>query len=125
MGARRTVPDLRLNQLDDTREQPTAPASQAGLLGGGIGLKDLGEHHPRDLGRAERVFQVTGPCLARGSRVAPLDDPALRHNLPSQATCFAGRDGAAHGLGGIAAAPVTQLLSRGAFRSCPHTRRRR
>ena len=58
----------------------------------GIGLRDLGEHRLKDLGRAERVFQVTGPGLAGGfSPLRSLDDPALRHNLPSQATSFVGR----------------------------------
>ena len=58
----------------------------------GIGLRDLGDHRLQDLGRAERVFQVTGPGLAAGfGRLRSLDDPALRHNLPSQATSFVGR----------------------------------
>jgi len=61
-------------------------------LPGGIGLRDLGEQRLKDLGRAERVFQVTGPGLADGFGVLrSLDDPALRHNLPSQATSFVGR----------------------------------
>src|SRR5580700_9881145 len=64
----------------------------AGRLPGGIGLRDLGEHRLPDLGRAERVFQVTGPGLAGGfGPLRSLDDPALRHNLPSQATSFVGR----------------------------------
>jgi predicted ATPase/class 3 adenylate cyclase/DNA-binding CsgD family transcriptional regulator len=61
-------------------------------LPAGIGLRDLGEQRLRDLGRAERVFQVTGPDLPEGFGVLrSLDDPALRHNLPSQATSFVGR----------------------------------
>jgi len=64
----------------------------ADRLPGGIGLRDLGEHRLPDLGRAERVFQVTGPGLAGGfGPLRSLDDPALRHNLPSQATSFVGR----------------------------------
>src|ERR1035438_3879090 len=64
----------------------------AGRLPGGIGLRDLGEHRLKDLGRAERVFEVTGPGLAGGfGPLRSLDDPALRHNLPSQATSFVGR----------------------------------
>jgi predicted ATPase/class 3 adenylate cyclase len=64
----------------------------AGRLPGGIGLEDLGEHHLKDLGRAEQVFQVTAPGLAGGfGPLRSLDDPALRHNLPSQATSFVGR----------------------------------
>jgi predicted ATPase/class 3 adenylate cyclase/DNA-binding CsgD family transcriptional regulator len=61
-------------------------------LPAGIGLQDLGEQRLRDLGRAERVFQVTGSGLAEGFGVLrSLDNPALRHNLPSQATSFVGR----------------------------------
>jgi predicted ATPase/class 3 adenylate cyclase/DNA-binding CsgD family transcriptional regulator len=64
----------------------------ADRLPGGIGLRDLGEQRLKDLGRAERVFQVTGSGLADGFGVLrSLDDPALRHNLPSQATSFVGR----------------------------------
>jgi predicted ATPase/class 3 adenylate cyclase/DNA-binding CsgD family transcriptional regulator len=64
----------------------------AGRLPGGVGLEDLGEHQLKDLGRAERVFQVTGPGLAGGfGPLRSLDDPARRHNLPSQATSFVGR----------------------------------
>jgi class 3 adenylate cyclase len=63
-----------------------------GRMPGGIGLRDLGEHRLQDLGRAERVFQVTGPGLAEGfGPLRSLDDPALRHNLPSQVTSFVGR----------------------------------
>src|SRR6202161_3885634 len=59
---------------------------------GGTGLQDLGEQRLRDLGRAERVFQVTAPGLAEEfGTLRSLDDPALRHNLPSQATSFVGR----------------------------------
>ncbi len=64
----------------------------ADRLPGGIGLQDLGEQRLKDLGRAERVFQVTAPGLAEGFGVLrSLDDPALRHNLPSQPTSFVGR----------------------------------
>ena len=64
----------------------------ADRLPAGIGLRDLGEQRLRDLGRAERVFQVTGSGLAeRFGVLRSLDDPALRHNLPSQATNFVGR----------------------------------
>jgi predicted ATPase/class 3 adenylate cyclase/DNA-binding CsgD family transcriptional regulator len=61
-------------------------------LHGEIGLRDLGEHRLKDLGRTERVFEVTGPGLAGGfGPLQLLDYPALRHNLPSQATSFVGR----------------------------------
>ena len=68
-------------------------------LSGGIGLRDLGEHHLKDLGRAERIFQVTGPGLPENfGPLRSLDDPALRHNLPSQATSFVGRTAELAGL---------------------------
>src|SRR5580692_6800001 len=61
-------------------------------LPAGTELRDLGEQRLRDLGRAERVFQVTAPGLAAEfGALRSLDDPALRHNLPSQATSFVGR----------------------------------
>jgi predicted ATPase/class 3 adenylate cyclase/DNA-binding CsgD family transcriptional regulator len=64
----------------------------AGRSPGGIGFRDLGEHRLKDLGHAKPVFQVTGPGLAAGfGPLRSLDDPALRHNLPSQATSFVGR----------------------------------
>jgi predicted ATPase/class 3 adenylate cyclase/DNA-binding CsgD family transcriptional regulator len=64
----------------------------ADRLPDGIGLRDLGEHRLKDLGHAERVFQVTGPGLAEAfGSLRSLDDPALRHNLPSQPAGFVGR----------------------------------
>jgi predicted ATPase len=70
----------------------TAHELLADRLHGGIGFRDLGEHQLKDLGRAERVFQVTGPGLAEEfGPLRSLDYPALRHNLPAQATSFVGR----------------------------------
>ncbi|MGD0606896.1 MAG: LuxR C-terminal-related transcriptional regulator [Streptosporangiaceae bacterium] len=64
----------------------------ADRLPDGIGFRDLGEHRLQDLGRAERVFQLTWPGLAEDfGPLRSLDHPALRHNLPSQATSFVGR----------------------------------
>jgi predicted ATPase/class 3 adenylate cyclase/DNA-binding CsgD family transcriptional regulator len=64
----------------------------ADRLHDGIGLRDLGEHRLKDLGRAERVFEVTGPGLAENfGPLRSLNDPTLRHNLPSQAASFVGR----------------------------------
>ena len=64
----------------------------AGQQPGGVGLEDMGQHRLKNLGRAERVFQVTGPGLAEGfGPLRSLEGPALRHNLPSQATSFVGR----------------------------------
>ena len=65
----------------------------ADRLPDGIGLRDLGEHRLKDLGRPEWVFQATGPGLTDGfGPLRSLDDPALRNNLPSQSTSFFGRD---------------------------------
>jgi predicted ATPase/class 3 adenylate cyclase/DNA-binding CsgD family transcriptional regulator len=78
----------------------------ADRLPGGIGLQDLGEQRLGDLGRAERVFQVTGSGLAEGfGALRSLDNPALRHNLPSQAASFVGRI--------VELAELHALLSRG------------
>jgi predicted ATPase/class 3 adenylate cyclase/DNA-binding CsgD family transcriptional regulator len=61
-------------------------------LPSGLGVQDLGQHRLKDLGRPERVFQVTAPGLAKEfGPLRSLEDPALRHNLPSQATGFVGR----------------------------------
>lgn len=56
-----------------------------------VGLKPLGEHRLRDLGRPESIFQLTHPEL-------PSDFPPLRslesmpNNLPQQVTSFIGRE---------------------------------
>jgi predicted ATPase/class 3 adenylate cyclase/DNA-binding CsgD family transcriptional regulator len=58
----------------------------------GAVLTDLGVHRLRDLGRPERIFQLHAESLqAEFPPVRPLGNPALRHNLPSQATSFVGR----------------------------------
>jgi predicted ATPase/class 3 adenylate cyclase len=56
----------------------------------GVALEDRGEHHLRDLGRPEPVFQLVAPGL-------PRDFPALRSenpptNLPPELTSFVGRE---------------------------------
>jgi predicted ATPase/class 3 adenylate cyclase len=54
-------------------------------------LRDLGEHRLKDLGRPQRVFQVTHPAL-------PTEFPALStldrrpNNLPTETSAFVGRD---------------------------------
>lgn len=57
------------------------------------GLKSLGEHRLRDLGRPEHVYQLLHPDLP--SEFVPLkslDNPALPNNLPQQVTSFIGRE---------------------------------
>jgi predicted ATPase/class 3 adenylate cyclase len=57
----------------------------------GVGLRDLGSHVLRDLGRPEQVFQVTHPDLERD--FPPLESAdAAPGNLPTQRTEFIGRD---------------------------------
>ena len=58
----------------------------------GAVLTDLGVHRLKDLGRPERIFQLHAESLqAEFPPVRSLGSPALRHNLPSQATSFVGR----------------------------------
>jgi predicted ATPase/class 3 adenylate cyclase len=56
-----------------------------------VELVDLGEHHLRDLGRPERLFQVAGPDLPRDFEpLRSLD--AFPGNLPLQVSSFIGRE---------------------------------
>jgi predicted ATPase/class 3 adenylate cyclase len=61
------------------------------VLSGGVTLRDLGEHHLRDLQRAEHIYQVVAPGL-------PADFPPLKtldnrpNNLPLQRSPLIGRE---------------------------------
>jgi predicted ATPase/class 3 adenylate cyclase len=58
----------------------------------GAVLTDLGVHRLKDLGRPERIFQLHAESMqAEFPPVRSLGNPALRHNLPSQAASFVGR----------------------------------
>jgi predicted ATPase/class 3 adenylate cyclase len=60
-------------------------------LTGPLELTDLGAHRLRDLGRPERVFQLSAPGLATEfPALCSLD--AFPSNLPLQVTSFVGRD---------------------------------
>ncbi len=60
---------------------------------GGVELIDLGSHRLKDLGRPERVYQVSAPGLrADFPPLRSLDNPRLRHNLPEQVSSFVGRE---------------------------------
>jgi predicted ATPase/class 3 adenylate cyclase len=62
----------------------------SGLLAGGIGFKDLGEHRLRGLEKPERVFQLVHPDLP--SQFPPLQTLSiLPTNLPVPLTSFIGR----------------------------------
>ncbi|MHB8657454.1 MAG: ATP-binding protein [Solirubrobacteraceae bacterium] len=58
----------------------------------GLELRDLGEHRLKDLGRAQRLFQVLAPGLAREfPPLRSLSNPRLANNLPVLLTSFVGR----------------------------------
>jgi predicted ATPase/class 3 adenylate cyclase len=60
-------------------------------LPNGSTLRDLGEHHLKDLGRPERVFQLAHPDLP--DSFPPLVTPRRqRSQLPDQPSRFVGRD---------------------------------
>src|SRR6266545_1123325 len=97
--------------------QVVASAASADLVrddaGAEITLSDLGEHRLRDLGRPERIVQITHPDL-------PSDFPPLRSldaytgNLPVQRTAFVGRaDDLAEVRDALDAAPVVTLTGVG------------
>ncbi len=55
-----------------------------------VTLRDLGEHHLKDLARPERIHQVVAPGLA--DRFPPLRTlDAIPNNFPTQLTSFIGR----------------------------------
>jgi predicted ATPase/class 3 adenylate cyclase len=63
-----------------------------GLPPGAV-LADLGVHRLKDLGRAERIFQLQAAGLAAGfPPLRSLGNPALPNNLPAQLSAFIGRD---------------------------------
>ena len=65
----------------------------AGSLPEGVGLRDLGSHRLKDLGRPEQVFQLEAAFLtATFPPLASLDNPELPNNLPSVPSAFIGRD---------------------------------
>jgi predicted ATPase/class 3 adenylate cyclase/DNA-binding CsgD family transcriptional regulator len=62
----------------------------ADLVEGNAGLVDLGEHRLRDLGRPERIWQLSHPALR--AEFPPLRAlESVRNNLPVQLTSFVGR----------------------------------
>ena len=70
----------------------TAAALVRDWLPAGAGLADLGVHYLKDLGRPERIFQLTGAGL-QGEFPPPrsLGNPAMLNNLPAQLATFIGR----------------------------------
>jgi predicted ATPase/class 3 adenylate cyclase len=59
----------------------------------GAALADLGVHRLKDLGRPERIFQLTAAGLPAGfPPLRSLGNPALPNNLPGELSSFIGRD---------------------------------
>ena len=62
-------------------------------LPAGAALADLGSHRLKDLGRPERIFQLTAAGLPAGfPPLRSLGNPALPNNLPGQLSAFIGRN---------------------------------
>ena len=58
----------------------------------GTALADLGVHRLKDLGRPERIFQLTAAGLPAGfPPLRSLGNPALPNNLPAELSVFIGR----------------------------------
>jgi len=58
----------------------------------GSTLTDLGVHRLKDLGRPERIFQLTAPGLpSEFPALRSLGNPALLNNLPAELSTFVGR----------------------------------
>jgi predicted ATPase/class 3 adenylate cyclase len=65
----------------------------AGSLPASAGLRDLGPHRLKDLGRPEQVFQLEASFLtADFPPLASLDNPELPNNLPMLLSAFIGRE---------------------------------
>ncbi len=61
-------------------------------LPAGASLRDLGLHRLKDLGRPEQIFQLEADGLPDAfPPLRSLDNPKLRHNLPTQVSSFVGR----------------------------------
>ena len=59
----------------------------------GAALADLGSHRLKDLGRPERIFQLTAAALQEEfPPPRSLGNPALPNNLPAELSAFIGRD---------------------------------
>jgi predicted ATPase/class 3 adenylate cyclase len=70
----------------------TAAALVRDSLPDGSTLTDLGVHRLKDLGRPERIFQLTAPGLpSEFPALRSLGHPALLNNLPAELSTFVGR----------------------------------
>src|SRR5579872_6916703 len=70
----------------------TAAALVRDSLPEGATLTDLGLHRLKDLGRPERIFQLTAPGLpSEFPALRSLGNPTLLNNLPAELSAFVGR----------------------------------
>jgi predicted ATPase/class 3 adenylate cyclase len=82
----------------------------ADRLAAGAGLRDLGLHRLKDLGRPERLFQLVHPDLGDGfPPLATLD--RRPNNLPTQTSTFVGRDAELAQIGSRLADAAVRLLT--------------
>ncbi len=71
----------------------TAAALVQGFLPAGTSLLDLGVHRLKDLGRPERIFQLSGAGLpSEFPALRSLGNPTLLNNLPAELSSFIGRE---------------------------------
>jgi predicted ATPase/class 3 adenylate cyclase len=71
----------------------TAAALVRDSLPPGAGLRDLGWHRLKDLGRPEQIFQLCAAGLQTDfAPLRSLGNPALPNNLPAQLATFVGRN---------------------------------
>ena len=76
----------------------------------GAALRDLGDHRLKDLGRPERLFQVTHPDLT--ADFPPLATLDIRpNNLPTQTSPFVGRDGELKAIRDLLDDPAVRLVT--------------
>jgi predicted ATPase/class 3 adenylate cyclase len=70
----------------------TTAALVRDFLADGATLADLGVHRLKDLGRPERIFQLTAPGLpSQFPPLRSLGNPTLLNNLPAELSTFVGR----------------------------------
>ena len=75
-----------------------------------VELRDLGEHHLKDLSRPERIFQVVAPGLQQD--FAPLVTRSIQIlNMPTESTLFVGRGDELSQLEEIVANPDARLVT--------------
>jgi predicted ATPase/class 3 adenylate cyclase len=80
------------------------------LLPEGVRLRDLGEHHLKDIGEPEHIFQLVGPGLL-ADFPPPLSLYPPRHNLPKHSTPIVGRSSEATALCELLCDPEVRVVT--------------